>query len=149
MSLFKKFQSGLKKTSVYLNKNILNTFKNNSISEETFEQLEEILLSSDIGIEVTNQLINKIQSAKISDSADLKEIIKILSSEIENILVNREKILIHLIINLLLIVIILLIFGMKLKIMLNFIINIIILIVIYLNTLIHLPLYYLYSLLYN
>ena len=96
MNLFKKFQSGLKKTSNYLSQNILNTLSIKKIDEETVEELESILLSSDIGIEVTNQLINKVKSIKISDPKNSKEIIKILATEIENILKNRENVLIQL-----------------------------------------------------
>ena len=95
MNLFKKFQSGLKKTSNYLNENILNTLSNKKIDEKTIEELESILLSSDIGIEVTNHLINKVKTIKISKPKDATEIIKILATEIENILKNRESILIQ------------------------------------------------------
>ena len=95
MNLFKKFQLGLKKTSNYLNENILNTLSNKKIDEKTIEELESILLSSDIGIEVTNHLINKVKTIKISNPKDSKEIIKILATEIENILKNRESILIQ------------------------------------------------------
>ena len=66
MNLFKKFQSGLKRTSNYLTTNILHTLSIKKIDEETIEELESILLSSDIGIEVTNQLIKKLKSIKIS-----------------------------------------------------------------------------------
>ena len=90
MNIFKKFQSGLKKTSHYLSGNILNILSTNKLNEETIEELESILLSSDIGIEVTNQLINKIRSIKFSDPKDSKKILKILATEIEIILKSRE-----------------------------------------------------------
>ena len=96
MNLFKNFQSGLKKTSNYLSKSILNALLVKKIDEDTIEELESILLSGDIGVEVTNQLIDKVKSIKISDPKDSNEIIKILSTEIEKILINREKNLIQL-----------------------------------------------------
>ena len=95
MNLFKNFQSGLKKTSSYLSENILNILSTKKIDEETIDELESILLSSDIGVEVTNQLINKVKSIKIPDPKNSKEIIKILANEIEDILKIREKILIE------------------------------------------------------
>ena len=95
MNLYKKFQLGLKNTSSYLSKNILNTLLIKKIDEETIEDLESILLSSDIGMEVTNQFINKIKSIKISDPKDSKKILKIIATEIEIILKNRESILIE------------------------------------------------------
>ena len=67
MNILKNFQLGLKKTSSYLTNNILNTLSAKKIDEEIIEELETILLSSDIGIEVTNLLINKIKSSRISN----------------------------------------------------------------------------------
>ena len=95
MDFLKKFQSGLKKTSNYLTSNILNTLSIKKINEETIEDLESILLSSDIGIEVTNQLINKLKSIKISDPEDSKKILKILANEIKTILEKRENLLLQ------------------------------------------------------
>ena len=60
------------------NLNIANILSTNKINEETIEELESILLSSDIGIEVTSELINKIRSIKFSDPKDSKKILKIL-----------------------------------------------------------------------
>ena len=94
MILFKKFQLGLQKTSNYLNDNILSVLSIKKIDEEIIEELESILLSSDIGIEVTNLLINKIKSIKISSPKNSKEILKILATEIEIVLQNREDLLI-------------------------------------------------------
>ena len=92
MKIFNKFELGLKKTSNYLNSNILNLLSFKKINDEIIEELESILLSSDIGIDVTNQLIDKIKSIKIADPKNSKQILKILSNEIENILKNREKV---------------------------------------------------------
>jgi fused signal recognition particle receptor len=90
MSIFKSFQSGLKKTSNYLNNNILTALSIKKIDDEIINELESVLLSSDIGFEVTNQLINKIKSIKISDIKDPKKILELLRIEIENILKVRE-----------------------------------------------------------
>ena len=90
MNLFKKFQSGLKSTSNYLSQNILTAISIKKIDEDIIEELESILLSSDIGIDVTNQLIKKIKLIKIVDPKDSKKILEILANEIEVILKNRE-----------------------------------------------------------
>ena len=94
MNLFKNFQSGLKKTSRYLSKNIITALSVEKINEESIEELESILLTSDIGIEVTNQLINKVKLTKISDPKNAKEIVGVLAIEIEKILKDREGVLI-------------------------------------------------------
>ena len=95
MTLFKKFQLGLKKTSNYLTKNILDTLSIKKINEETIEELESILLSGDIGIEVTNQLISKLKSIRISNKENSKEILQFLETEIEVILKKREGLLLQ------------------------------------------------------
>jgi fused signal recognition particle receptor len=90
VDLFKKFQSGLIKTSNYLSDNILDILKINKIDKDTIDELETILISSDIGLEVTEHLINKIKSLKVSDQKNYNFILKLLASEIENILKLRE-----------------------------------------------------------
>ncbi len=68
MNIFSQFQSGLKKTSNFLTTNIVNALKSKKIDMETLDEIETILLSSDIGIEVTNQLIKKIETVTVSNS---------------------------------------------------------------------------------
>ena len=64
MNFFKKFQTGLKKTSSLLSTNILEILSTKKIDQSKLEDIETILLSSDIGLEVTDFLIKKIQSSK-------------------------------------------------------------------------------------
>ena len=64
MKLFNKFQLGLKKTSSYFSSNILGAISSKKIDQSTIDEIESILLSSDIGLEVTNHIIKKIQSLK-------------------------------------------------------------------------------------
>ena len=91
MNFFKKFQTGLKKTSSFLSTNILSILSAKKINQETLEEIETILLSSDIGLEVTDFLIKKIQSSKISNPEDPNLILSLLANEIEIILKPREK----------------------------------------------------------
>ena len=56
MNLIKKFKNGLKKSSHFLTSNILNI---NSLSKESIEDLENVLISSDIGVETTTELIKQ------------------------------------------------------------------------------------------
>ena len=55
MSLYNKFKNGLQKSSQYLKSNILNIKK---INEESLNEIETVLLSSDLGIETTNLLFS-------------------------------------------------------------------------------------------
>ena len=93
MNLFKKFQSGLIKTSSFLSTNILEVLSIKKIDQDILDKIESILLSSDISLEVTNHLIKKIQSSKISNTEDPNIISKLLANELEIILKPKEKLL--------------------------------------------------------
>ncbi|MDC0226509.1 signal recognition particle-docking protein FtsY [Alphaproteobacteria bacterium] len=95
MNLLKKFQFGLKKTSNFFSNNIINTLSFKTIDQKTLDELENILLSSDIGLAATEQLINKIKSSKITNPDDSKKILELLANEIQSILKPREKNLLH------------------------------------------------------
>lgn len=91
MNMFSKFQLGLKKTSNYLSNNILGILSIKKIDQEMLDDLETILLTSDIGLEVTEHLISKIKSSKIENSEDPQIILKLLANELHFILKPREK----------------------------------------------------------
>ena len=91
MNLFRKFQFGLKKTSSFFSNNIFSALSFKKIDQNTLDELENILLSSDIGLEATEQLINKIKSSKITNPDDPKEVMELLANEIESILKPRER----------------------------------------------------------
>ena len=91
MNIINKFQFGLKKTSSLITKKIFNALSSNKIDQATIEEIETVLLTSDIGVEVTDILINKIKSTKFSDKINLNSILDILSKELEIILKPREK----------------------------------------------------------
>ena len=91
MSFLNKFRIGLKKTSNFLTSNIVFSFKNKKINPEIINNIETSLISADIGLEVTNHLINKIKKTKITDLENSILIIQLLSKEITQILLKCEK----------------------------------------------------------
>ena len=91
MNILNKFRVGLKKTSNFLTSNIVFSFKNKKINPEIIENIEMALISADIGLEVTNHLINKIKKTKITDQENSILIIQLLSKEITQILLKCEK----------------------------------------------------------
>ena len=94
MKIFNQFRSGIKKTSNFLTSNLLDSLKLKKIDQEVLEKIESILISADLGIEVTNQLIDKIKNSKITNPENPNEILELIAKEIEIILKPREKILI-------------------------------------------------------
>ena len=91
MNILNKFRSGLIKTSNFLTSNIIHSITSKKINPEIIEDIETVLISADIGLDVTNHLINKIKATKINDHIDSTLILKLLSNEITQILSEREK----------------------------------------------------------
>ena len=86
MGFFSKIKSGLNKTRTALIGNIntvINSFT--KIDEELFEELEEILISSDIGVatatDICDKMRAKIKAEGITDPAVIKDKMKEIISE--------------------------------------------------------------------
>ena len=90
MSLFSKFKNKLHKTSNYLSSNILNSFQNKKIDNQTLEELESILISADISLDVVEKLINSVRKVKTLDQDITTVLLETLAKEIEIILQPRE-----------------------------------------------------------
>ena len=91
MSLFSKFKNKLHKTSNYLSSNILNSFQNKKVDNQTLEELESILISADISLDVVEKLINSVRKVKTSDQDITSVVLETLAKEIEIILHPRER----------------------------------------------------------
>ena len=95
MSFFSIFKNKLSRTSNILSFNILEILKNKKIDNFTLEELENVLISSDISLDVVNQLIDSIKKIKISNDDGIKNVLEILAQNIESILLPREHVLIN------------------------------------------------------
>ncbi len=91
MSLFSKFKKNLQKTSNFLSSNILNSFQSKKIDNETLEELESVLISADISLDVVEKLINSVRKVKTSDQDIATTVLETLAKEIEIILQPRER----------------------------------------------------------
>jgi len=94
MSIFSRFKLNLQKTSNFLSSNILNSFQNKKVNDETLEELESILISADISMEVVLKLIDSVRKIKTSNKNVSEAVFETLAKEIEKILKPREKLLI-------------------------------------------------------
>ena len=88
---FEKRRSGLKKSSDKISTGISDIFTKRKIDGETLEELEELLLVSDIGYEATSEIIKNFSTKKMNKDADDIEIKRALSDEVENILRPCKK----------------------------------------------------------
>ena len=90
MNLFSKFKNNLQKTSNFLSSNILSSFQNRKVDNETLEELETILISADISLDVVEKLINSVRKVKSNDQDITEKVLETLAKEIEIILHPRE-----------------------------------------------------------
>lgn len=87
MGIFAKISAGLRKTrDSFLNRLKLITNKFTKIDEELFEELEEAMIMSDIGVEtsveICERLRKKIKERGITDPAEIMELIQEIIGEI-------------------------------------------------------------------
>ena len=95
MNFFSIFKNKLSKTSNILSFNILEILKNKKIDDITLEELENVLISSDISLDVVNKLVDSIKKIKISNDDGMKIVLEVLAQNIQTILLPREHILIN------------------------------------------------------
>ena len=91
MNLYYKFKNSLQKTSNFLSSNILSSFQNRKVDSNTLEELETILISADISLDVVEKLINSVRKVKSTSDNISLIVLETLSKEIENILKLRER----------------------------------------------------------
>ena len=81
MGFFDKLKSGLNKTKKSFDEKINNVFSSfRKVDEDFLEELEEILIMSDIGMETSVKIINnlreRIKKEKIEDEEDVKRALR-------------------------------------------------------------------------
>ena len=91
MNLFLKFKNKLSKSSNFLSLNILETFKNKKVDTNTLEELESILISSDISLDVVDQLIDSVRKVNASNDEVINVVFENLAEKIKEILSVRTK----------------------------------------------------------
>ena len=87
---FKKLKSGLSKSSKKISTSINKVIKGKKIDETTLMELEEILISSDMGIKFSSEIVDELRKEKIIDPSVLK-VKKIIEKKIISILQPLEK----------------------------------------------------------
>ena len=91
MSLFSKFKNNLQKTSNFLSSNILNSFQSKKVDSQTLEELESVLISADISLDVVEKLINSVRKVKASEQDITNVVLETLAKVIEVILQPKER----------------------------------------------------------
>lgn len=87
MGFFDKLKNGLNKTKISFDEKINNVFSNfRKVDEELLEELEEVLIMSDVGTETSLKIISKlrekIKKENIQEEAQVKQALKDVIREI-------------------------------------------------------------------
>ena len=92
MSLFNKFKIGLGKSSSGLTDGFKNIFSKKNIDDEVLTKFEELIISSDAGVEVAKELRKDFENLKIDKKIDdHKEILKLIAEKMAIDLLKYEK----------------------------------------------------------
>ena len=92
MSLFEKFKKGLNLSSSNLSSGIKDIFSKKNIDHSVLSELEDLLVTADVGVETATELKKDFEKLKVDKNlSDSKEIINILAEKIADILSPYEK----------------------------------------------------------
>ncbi len=85
--LLRKTELGIKRSKENWFSKIANIFNRGSVGDEVWAELEELLVSADVGAETTNKLISKVkQRGKTEKLTDLSRVKDALKEEMVNLL---------------------------------------------------------------
>lgn len=85
-SWFKRLKDGLQKSSTRLSEGITILVTHRKLDDETLEELEDLLISSDLGVDVARDLVEKLSKKKYNQNITPEEIRAVFAEEIESIL---------------------------------------------------------------
>jgi len=85
--LLKKTEPGVKRSKETWFGKIANIFNRDAFEDEVWEELEELLVSADVGVETTSKLLNKVkQRVKTDRLSEISQIREALKEEMVNLL---------------------------------------------------------------
>lgn len=86
-SFFKRMFSGLEKTRQNLNYKLQTVFKGTDINDNFYDELEEVLVTSDIGVETVMNIIDNLKERIVRENVlDRKDALPLLKDEIKKIM---------------------------------------------------------------
>ena len=78
--LLKKTEQGVKRSKESWFGKIANIFSRSSLGEEVWQELEELLVSADVGVETTNKLLSRVKQRvktdRLSETSQIRDVLK-------------------------------------------------------------------------
>lgn len=87
----KKLSSRLQKSSSRLNNELTGIFTKRKLDEETLSELEDLLITSDMGVKFSSKIVNIFSETKYEKDISPQEVKQVLADEIKNVLEPLAK----------------------------------------------------------
>ncbi len=88
---FQRLKQGLAKTSSRLSEGITGVFTKRKLDATTLEELEDLLIQSDLGIETAERISQTLRKTRYEKSISPEEVREVLAKEVEAVLVPVAK----------------------------------------------------------
>jgi fused signal recognition particle receptor len=88
---FQRLKSGLSKTSSKLSDGITGVFTKRKLDAESLEDLEDLLLQADLGVETAMRITGTLAKTRLNKSITPEEVREVLATEIEEVLTPVAK----------------------------------------------------------
>ena len=83
---FKRLTKGLAKSSSSLKENITSVFTKKKLDEETLQDLEDILIQADLGVETSMNITDALAAQRMGKDVTDEEVREVMAAEIEKVL---------------------------------------------------------------
>lgn len=91
LSWFERLRSGLSRSSQQLGDSIGGIFTKRKLDEDTLQELEDVLIQADLGLETAMRITDSLSSGRYGKDISTDEVRRIMRSEIEKVLVPVAK----------------------------------------------------------
>ena len=93
MGLLGKLKEVLRKTKESLSKKLVELFAKNKLGDEFYEELEDILISSDVSVKTAMNIVENIRDVAIEEKCKDKDyVVKLLKDELYDTLTEAEEV---------------------------------------------------------
>jgi fused signal recognition particle receptor len=84
---FSRLKAGLTKTSAKLTEGIVGVFTKRKLDGETLEELEDLLIQADLGVETAGRITQALAKGRFDKTVSTEEVRAVLAAEVERVLV--------------------------------------------------------------
>ena len=91
LSWFQRLSAGLKQTSSKLTEGITSVFTKRKLDAATLEELEDLLIQADLGVETSTRITEALAKGRYDKSIDPEEVKAILAEEVAKVLAPVAK----------------------------------------------------------